>query len=579
MKPNRTGKKEKNCVEFEEALIKLTFDYDPDIILKIKEISGRRYFNTETERYWTIPKSAANLKTVMDMGFVPAKGLLYLLEGKQYAPISFEGIRGSLRPYQIEGVTRLAKDFNLKGILADEMGLGKTAQALVAVHTKRASALPALVICPNIAKYTWEREAKKWLPDSKTKIISGYANNTWHIPDYDELTIINFEVLADQLDKKAMKLVAKEEQIHLKDVKPIIRYEGWGYFLEKAGYKTVIIDECHKIKSLKSSRTKAVKKIAKEKEYVIAISGTPIENRPKEIYPVIDIVCPTLFKNWWTFAHRYCDAKNDGWGWNFNGASNTKELNAILTENVMIRRLKKDVLKELPTKIRTVIPVDIDLYEYKKAEKDLFSFVQKMKEETNYYKAAARRTKAKEGLALVERCKQAAVVGKMDSVIEWIEDYLENDKKLVLFANHTFVLDMLENKFKNISVRVDGSVSATKKKEAETIFQTQDNIKLFLGNIQSAGVAITLTAASDTLTLELGWTPGEHDQAEDRVHRFGQTADSVNAYYIVAKNTIEEKIAEMLDVKRNILAQVLDGKEAEADDMLLELLEQYMEKG
>lgn len=579
MKPTRTGKSTMNCMEFEGDLIKLVFNYDPLVILKVKDISGRRYYNTDNEKYWTVPKTASNLKSLVNMGFVPSKELLYLLDGKQNAPISFEGIKGKLWPYQVAGATRLAGELNLRGILADEMGLGKTAQALAALHTRRSVALPALVICPSIAKYTWEREAKTWLPDTKTYIINGYANNVWHIPDDNELTIINYEVLADQLDKKMMMQVAKKKNIPLKEVKPIFRYEGWGSFLKDAGYMTIIMDESHKIKNMKSSRTKAVRSLAKRKDFVIAISGTPIENRPKEIYPILDIVCPKLFGSWWSFAHRYCDAKNEnGWGWNFNGATNTKELNEILTENVMIRRLKKDVLKDLPTKIRTVIPVDINLKEYKKAEKDLFSFIQKMKGELDHDKAAARIVKAKEGLALIERCKQAAVVGKLESAIEWIEDHLESGRKLVVFAHHTFVLDMLEKQFKDISVRVDGSISAAQKKEAETKFQTQDNIKLFLGNIKSAGVAITLTAASDTLTLELGWTPGEHDQAEDRVHRFGQKADSVNAYYIVAKNTIEEDIADRLDTKRNILAQVLDGKDAEGDSMFMELLENYQER-
>ena len=141
-----------------------------------------------------------------------------------------------------------------------------------------------------------------------------------------------------------------------------------------------------------------------------------------------------------------------------------------------------------------------------------------------------------------------------------------------MFATHKFVLDALAKEFGKICVRVDGSTSINKRQDAVDAFQGDAKIRLFLGNIKAAGVGLTLTAASDTLTLELGWTPGLHDQAEDRVHRIGQEADSVTAYYLIAKDTIEEDIAKLLDEKRDVLKGVMDGKAAGKNEMLMHLL-------
>ena len=179
------------------------------------------------------------------------------------------------------------------------------------------------------------------------------------------------------------------------------------------------------------------------------------------------------------------------------------------------------------------------------------------------------------GLAFIEKCKQAAARGKMPFVIEYIENYLSSGKKLVVFGVHVFVMDMLEKAFKGRVVRLDGSVTGIKRQQAVDAFQGDDDIRLFIGTIKPAGRGHTLTEASDTLTLEFEWTPGKHDQAEDRVHRIGQKADSVNALYMIAEGTIDEYFMEIIDTKRSVLSQVLDGKEAESVGMLKYLMQKY----
>lgn len=178
----------------------------------------------------------------------------------------------------------------------------------------------------------------------------------------------------------------------------------------------------------------------------------------------------------------------------------------------------------------------------------------------------------------IEALKQLAVQGKIKQAVQWIRDFLDNNgNKLVVFGVHKTVVDALMKEFKEEAVKVDGSVSATKRDEAVVAFQEDPNVKLFVGNIQAAGTGLTLTAASAVAFLELPWTPGESAQAEDRCHRIGQK-DTVNVYYLLADNTIEMEIAQLLDEKKAVLNAVLDGKEVEETQLLTELIKKYKER-
>ena len=565
------------CTEHSPTEIRLEFGYDSSLVNKIKALSGRRYHKHGAELYWTVPKTAQNLRAVLNMGFVLPPHLLATFTPAK-TEFSTKSLLRTLRPYQVQGATRLAGEMDLRGLLADEMGLGKTAQALAAVEFRRDDAFPVLVVCPSSLKWNWAREAQMWLKDVCVRVLSGYCHRGIWRTRHREITIINDDILADQVDSKTGK----------------VRNRGWFNVLNAAGFKTLILDECHREKNNKRKSVTIIKEDGKEKtikvpackktycvlemaktcEYFLPLSGTPIENRPVEFFPVLNALCPERFPSFWNFAQRYCGAKSNGWGWDFSGSSNTDELHSILTNSIMVRRLKKDVLKDLPPKTRTVLPVEINLSDYKKAEQDFLSYVARLRGAT----AAEKRDSRAEGLAKVERLKQAAAVGKIGEAIDWIQDYLESGRKLVVFAIHKFILDILEKKFKKICVRVDGSTAQSQRQVCVDAFQSNDDIKLFLGNIKAAGVGLTLTAASDTLTLELGWTPGTHDQAEDRVHRIGQEADSVNAYYLIAKDTIEEDIAELLDAKRDVLSNVMDGKSARQGELLTVLMERYINK-
>ena len=236
----------------------------------------------------------------------------------------------------------------------------------------------------------------------------------------------------------------------------------------------------------------------------------------------------------------------------------------------MLRRKKKDVLKELPAKVWSFIPMELDnRKEYVQAENNFIKWVHETKG-----KDAAEKARGAEVLSSIEALKQLAVKGKLEQAMDWIEDFLQSGKKLVVFATHKFVIQTLVDEFPDISVKVDGSVSMKKRQEVVDQFQKDKKIKLFIGNIKAAGVGITLTAASDVAFLELPWTPGELEQASDRVHRIGQN-DSVSIYYLLAHETIEDKIATMIDNKRKILDGILDGKETDDESLLTKLLKQF----
>jgi SWI/SNF-related matrix-associated actin-dependent regulator 1 of chromatin subfamily A len=269
------------------------------------------------------------------------------------------------------------------------------------------------------------------------------------------------------------------------------------------------------------------------------------------------MVAPKLFPSFSKYAFRYCDPK-PGWrgqGWRFDGATNIEELHERV-KSVMIRRTKAEVLKELPPKVRSVLRVPIaNRKEYDRARTDFITWVKS----TQGQKAADSARRA-EALVRLGALKQIAAQGKLGSILQWTRDWLEETgEKLVIFGVHRVILDTLAQELPESAVVHGGTAQNVRERNILT-FQTDPRCRVFIGSIKAAGVGLTLTASSTVLFAELGWTPAEHDQAEDRVHRIGQTSDSVMIHYIVGEETIEQHIVEMIERKRDVLSRVLDGK-------------------
>ena len=514
--------------------------------------------------------------------------------------IDFKSVEGDfeLYPFQKEGVKiMLHADGNI--LLGDEMGLGKTPQASSYLHWKKDS-FPALIISPASLKEKWQEEIKRWT-GKDSYVIEGRKpeNLSKEFLNKYPVFIINYDILGtDNLEDKNKKLKLKEEMKKLKEKikntdvylrQPlknqlfalntkyrnfVIKVDGWCDELVKLGFRTIIGDEIQYISGIDTIRTRAVTQISfgLPESKKIFISGTKKEKKTAQFYPCLHILNPEYFNNEYKFKMRYCNPVKTFFGWKYEGLSNAQELHEIISK-FMIRRFKKDVLKDLPPKVRSVIPMKInssDRKVYEDADKEL---------------ELAIMNKEKIALSKLEALKQASFKAKINSMINWIKEYLEINDKLVVFIWHQEACDILEREFKGISVSITGDTPTNKRNAIEKQFQNDNKIKLFIGNIKSAGVGLTLTASKAVAFLEFGTTAPGMSQAEDRVHRISQKADSVLAYYLIMKNSVDEQIMKVLNERNENLKMVMDGKseklfEIEEKEFSELVLEEYKrEKG
>lgn len=524
------------------SICKIHFPYNPDDLNIVRELKGRKYNSFDPkDKYWTIPIDTEELGKLVKAGWLLDDRLQSILGRSKVTlsdvtEIKIPGLKGTLFPFQNLGVSFIEAKGG-RALIADEMGLGKTVQALAYLQL-HPELRPAIVVVPASLKLNWLKEANMWMPDPCAEIVS----STTPYVNQSDIIIINYD---------------------------IIHY--WEPTLRSWNPQVLIMDEIHCIKNNAAKRTKAVKRLAKHIPHIIGLSGTPIVNRPIEAFNAINLIDPTVCPNYWNFAHRYCGARRTRFGLEVNGATNTEELHQKLTNTIMLRRKKSDVLKDLPDKLYSYVPIElINRETYKDAERNFISFVRDTKGQ-----AAAVKASAAAVLTEIEGLKQLAVAGKMVAAIEWITEFLESDQKLVVFAVHKFVIDALMSEFRDIAVKIDGSVSAADRDRSVEEFQYNPKIRVFVGNIQAAGVGLTLTAASNVAFLELPWTPGALVQAEDRCHRIGQK-DSVTVHYLLAQGTIEERIAKLIDGKRKVLDAVLDGQQTEEKSLLYELMKEFI---
>jgi len=428
-----------------------------------------------------------------------------------------------LYPYQEEGVKKIEK-FNGIALLADDMGLGKTAQALKYIYD-HPELRPVIIVCPATLKWVWETQAHQHY-GLRATVLSGRKKPKTGLREQIPILIINYDIL-----------------------------DAWKDYLIGLNPKIVVADEAHYIKTSNTRRTKALKALCKNVPHKIAISGTPLTNRPAELFSTLNILWPKEFHAFTPFAHRHCAPKWKPWGWDFRGASHLDELHAKLKKLGMIRRLKKDVLKFLPKKTNIVIPIEIqNRTEYNKA---LHDFINWLGEKSP--SKASRASKAEELVKIGYLVRLAAAL-KMNSVFEWIDNFFEqSDDKLVAFCCHKKIVEMLRTRYKDKCVIITGATSQKKRKLAVENFQKNPKIKLFIGNIRAAGTGIDLFAANTCVFIETGFVPGDVSQASDRLHRIGQKKN-VFIYFLTAINTIEESLCKILQAKQNTITHVLDGK-------------------
>lgn len=437
-------------------------------------------------------------------------------------------------------------------LVGDEMGLGKTVQGLALV--KATGAFPAVIVCPASLKLNWQREAERWIPGVTTAVLSG---TTGEVPDA-EIYICNYDVLEHWVDR----LPAPQG---------------------------VVLDESHYVKNGQAKRSRAAIRLSDRATGVatrVCLSGTPVVNAPLELMTQLRVI------------GRLDDLGGAGSFRREYGRSSPRalaSLNRKLRATCYVRRRKADVLTELPPKAWAEVVVEGDkttMAAYRKAEADVVKYLtevaMKLAIESGADSEEARReawqralrARAAEHLVLIATLKRLAAQAKMKSAREWIGDFLDGDKKLVVFGWHTDTVNMVADGFAD-GLKIQGGMTAERRQAAVDSFQNDDASKVISCQIKAAGVGLTLTAASDVLFLEQGWTPADMDQAVDRCHRIGQR-DSVTGWLMLAKDTIDEDIAALISAKRAVVDRATDGvtsDDGESSSMVGDLLVGLVERG
>ena len=465
--------------------------------------------------------------------------------------------------YQKEGI-QFIEYKNGRCLIADDPGLGKTMMVLSWLQLRQ-EVNPILIICPANAKWTWYDEAFFWLNNPSVQIINGLNE----VKIWGDFVIINYDILSKRVDKK-----------------DVLRKDIWS-----ENWQCVVLDEGHYVVNLDTIRGWSVEQLVNKSPHVIITTATP-GDKNKHKFILANLIDKKLFPSFFKFAHRYCDPKKNYVGkWDYNGSSNELELNQLLTSTIMLRRTKQDVFKNFPKIIRQVIPLPINnLNEYENAD---INFEQWLYE-----------TKGKEASSVsfqkIEALTQLAVKGKLDAAIDWIWDLLESSKKIIIFADHQFVINELMLEFNDIAVKIDGNTSNKKKEEAKQLFQQckrckvrkekhdydstacneyiYDMSKCIIICSKAGKESATLTAAYDTVTLELWWSADAHTQAEGRMYGRKGDLHGGTSWYLVAHGTIEEHKAKIFDIKNMRNEKVMNGKELTKEQMLTELIKEYQRR-
>lgn len=422
------------------------------------------------------------------------------------------GLHGELMAFQKAGVVYALQRRRI--FIADEQGLGKTVQALAAIET--ADAYPAVVVCPASLKLNWLRECARWLPERSTTSVSGRRGRI----ELADIVIINYDVL-----------------------------DARGHALAELDPQALIFDESHYCKNPKARRSKAAIELSEQVSHDalrLALTGTPLVNTPRELVPQLRVL------------GRLPDfGSGAGFERRFDGAEARQRLHWHLRSSCYVRRRKDEVLTQLPPKQRITVPVPLsNEREYRRLEDDLFAWLREaVLDPANLAKKVDSALRA-EALVKLNALRHVAALGKLDASIEWIKAFLESGEKLVVFAHHRDVQAALLEAFPRAAFILGGDSLEGRDRNVQR-FQAGDT-PVCICSLEVASHGFTLTAAASVAFLELGWTPAKHDQAEDRVHRIGQDRH-VTAWYLLAADTVDERIASLIDYKRAVVGSVTDG--------------------
>lgn len=538
-------------IYFDGKYVKFKFDYNEKLINYIRTIKYS-YFDHD-KRLWSIKLDEDNYIDIENFckiaGFqMPEKliNAIKLIKGekkdfskkeKELYDLSnslelsedyeIKGLKGKLEKFQKPAIKYIIENKDV--LLGDDMGLGKTIETIAALH--EINKFPILIVCPNNVKYHWLREWKDW-SDKDVKIIN--SNEVNFVKDLKEKNGKINDIYI--LNYPTMTKFSKELSV--------IEWQG------------IVIDESHYVKNRNSKRTNAIKNIVENTEppYKILLTGTATLNRPNELITQLEILNKlNEFGGYESFVNQFCNSKKSKYEYEIKGRSNIADLYNELRASCYIRRNKKDVMPYLPDKNYDSLNFEIDNKDqYDEAKQNFINFILK-----NEGDEAAHRANRAQHLVQINKLKQLSSKGKLDEIKSWINNFIKNGEKLVVFGVHREIINELSEYF-NCN-KIDGNTDIKKREEIIEDFQNNEETKLIILNMKASGVGITLTAARNIAFVELGWNSSEHEQAEDRIHRFGQKYQ-VNIYYLISKDTIEQNIYNLINNKGIITTAINKGQ-------------------
>ncbi len=534
-------------------------------VLEIVKAFPQRAFNPAT-KMWDVPDKPNMIALLEANGWkVPApvvakpevqKPLIaapdpVIEQTKKIKAVTLEPCRPlipGLYPYQVDFV-RFMSLRKGRAALGDDMGTGKTVQALA--WLAYSGAFPALIVVNAPTKSQWAKAFRSWLGkvkelDPMFKRVGVLSGRKPFMMEPGVSYIINWDILSDWAGHIA----------------------GGRFYpdgpLAKFGFKLLIGDEVQAIGNPSSKRSKAFRALANVIPGLIGMSGTPARSKPAQFWPLLNILSPSKFPNYFHYLNRYCAPKSNGFGVKYDGASHVQELHGLLVD-VMVRRTKKDVMKDLPPKTVDVVTLEPDakaLAEYKLEEAEAFSDDMSKTE-------------------LRERIKnllRSAYALKEKPAIDWVRNFLDDtENKLLIFAWHRDVVDLISAELRQYNPsKLYGGMSMGDRDAACTKFVDDPSCRVMVANIQAGGVGIDgfQKVCSHCVFMEFSYTPNDHRQAEDRLHRGGQGMP-VNSYYLVAKDTVDMEAIEVLDQRAKMLDGVMDGKAAADMDLLTEIMARH----
>ena len=460
-----------------------------------------------------------------------------LIKTHNIEKVNIDYTKYSHRPplsHQKEAIEKLVG--SRRFILADDMGLGKTTSTIIAALETGAKKI--LIICPASLKINWQREIENY-----TNRGSFICESKKYSDNNEDFVIVNYDILKnfyDLKDKDNSRLMS-------------------------TNFDLVILDEAHMVSNVQAQRTKIINDFVKNINRVWLLTGTPMTSRPINYYNLLKIIESPVAQNWMAYAIRYCQGYQFRAGnrkvWNVTGASNLEELRDRTSKQIL-RRLKEDVL-DLPDKIITPVYLRTNSKEYKDLMGEYYEWLKNKSEETSSLTVQ---------FSKLMKVRKVIANEKVRETIQFAENIIDQDKKVIIFTNFTDTLQTIYNHFGKQAVYLDGSCNKVQRQNAVDQFQDNEKIKVFVGNLKAAGVGLTLTSAEAVIMNDLSFVPAEHAQAEDRAYRYGQK-NNVLVYYPIFENTIEGVVYDILNNKKKVIGTVMGDEVINSIDVVEEILD------